>query len=124
MSIATELRALEQQLLQPGFRCNRTAVAALLADDFREFGSSGRVWNKQQILNRLETEPPFQAEMNDFQATELVSEVVLVTYIVAIQLSDSGTRTSLRSSIWIKHDDRWQITFHQGTLISKIGRNI
>lgn len=61
MSNANELRTLEEKLLQPDFRRNRAAVAELLADDFREFGSSGRTWDKQQILDKLESEPPFDA---------------------------------------------------------------
>ena len=36
-------RALEQALHRPDVRGSREAVNAILADDFREFGSSGRV---------------------------------------------------------------------------------
>lgn len=110
-----ELRALEENLLRPKFRRNRTAVAALLVDDFREFGSSGRTWTKQQILDALEDEPPFEAAIDEFQAKELAAGVVLVTYMVTLRLSDSENRRSLRSSIWIKRDNRWQMLFHQGT---------
>lgn len=115
MTLITELRALEEQLLRPEFRRDRAAVAALLADGFREFGSSGRVWTKQEILAALESEPPFEAAIDDFQAIELAAGVVLVTYTVSMRLSDSETRASLRSSIWIKRDGRWQMLFHQGT---------
>lgn len=118
MSIETELRVLEEQLLRPEFRRNRTAVAALLVDEFREFGSSGRTWTKQQILDALESESPFKAAINEFQALELAAGVVLVTYIVTLQLSDSESRISLRSSVWIKRAERWQMLFHQGTIIS------
>lgn len=105
-----DLRTLEEKLLQPEFRRNRNAVAALLADEFREFGSSGRVWTKQQILDRLESEPSFKAKMSDFRAAELASGVALITYRVTVE-----KRASLRSSIWIKRDGRWQMIFHQGT---------
>lgn len=111
MSNANELRTLEEKLLQPDFRRNRAAVAELLADDFREFGSSGRTWDKQQILDKLESEPPFDAVTHDFKATELANGVVLVTYKVTAK-----SRTSLRSSIWINRNDRWQMLFHQGTM--------
>lgn len=111
MSNASEVRALEEKLLRPDFRRNREAVAELLADDFREFGNSGRVWNKQQILDRLESEAPFDAEMRDFDVMELARGVILATYKVTVK-----DRTSLRSSIWVKHDECWQILFHQGTI--------
>lgn len=111
MNYEAEILALEQKLLQPDFRRNRAAVAGLLADDFREFGGSGRVWTKQQILDQLESEAPFEAEMRDFDAMELAPGVILATYKVIVK-----DRTSLRSSIWIKRDGRWQISFHQGTI--------
>ncbi|MFZ0661051.1 MAG: nuclear transport factor 2 family protein [Acidobacteriaceae bacterium] len=115
MSTATELRALEERLLQSDFRRNRSAVAELLAEDFREFGSSGRVWNRHQILDQLETEPPFQASLQDFEARELATGAVLVTYKVTVQRQGNENETSLRSSIWIRRDGHWQVVFHQGT---------
>lgn len=112
MSIHEEIRLLEEQLLQTDFRRNRAAVAALLADEFREFGSSGSVWNKQEILDKLETEARFDAVMEGFDAVELAPGVILATYNVLV-----GDRASLRSSIWMKRDGRWQMLFHQGTMI-------
>ena len=47
------LRRLEERLLQPEVRQSAEAVADLLADDFIEFGSSGQVFNKQQIIEGL-----------------------------------------------------------------------
>jgi len=38
---------LEQSLLRPKIRRSPAAVTALLADDFVEFGSSGRVYDNQ-----------------------------------------------------------------------------
>lgn len=111
MSDTSKIRALEERLLQPDFRRNRAAIAELLADDFREFGSSGRVWTKQQILDHLESEAPFEVEMHDFGATEFAPGVILATYKVTVK-----NRTSLRSSIWIKRDGRWLVLFHQGTI--------
>jgi hypothetical protein len=115
LSIADELRALEEQLLQTDFRKNRAAVSQLLADDFREFGSSGRVWNKQQILDQLAEEPAFDAALEDFHVTELAPDAVLATYTVSVDRAGAERAISLRSSIWIMRDGRWQILFHQGT---------
>ncbi|MGH9587651.1 MAG: DUF4440 domain-containing protein [Acidobacteriaceae bacterium] len=112
MKVNEEIRRLEEQLLRTDFRRNRNAVAIVLADEFREFGSSGRVWNKQQLLDHLESEAPFEAEMRDFDSLELAPEVILTTYKVIVE-----NRASLRSSIWIKRDGRWQMLFHQGTII-------
>ena len=119
MSVADKLRACEEQLLQADFRRNRKAVSKLLANDFREFGSSGRVWNKQQILDQLETEPAFHATMQDFQAVELVTGVFLITYIVIVDRAHAKTTASLRTSIWIMRNGRWQMVFHLGTPTNK-----
>jgi hypothetical protein len=115
LSVADKLRALEDRLLQTDFRRNRKVVSELLANDFREFGSSGRVWNKQQILDLLETEPSFHAVIQNFQAIELVSGAFLLTYTASVQRVGSDSTASLRSSIWIRRNGRWQMIFHQGT---------
>jgi hypothetical protein len=110
-----EIRVLEEKLLSGEFRRDRKAVAGLLAEGFREFGSSGRVWSKQEILDQLEKEKPFEAEIKDFQAVELAAAVVLVTYKVTIGRPGAESASSLRSSIWVKREDGWRILFHQGT---------
>jgi hypothetical protein len=50
-------------------------------------------------------------ELDDFAATEVAEDVVLVTFRLG------GERPSERSSIWIRRDGRWQVRFHQGTLL-------
>ena len=121
MSIESELHTLEGKLLDADFRRNREAVAHLFAEDFREFGNSGRVWNKQQILDALETEKRFEAEIEDFQAMEPAAGAVLVTYTATLRRPGSKSILSLRSSVWMKRDNRWQILFHQGTLRAQRG---
>jgi len=111
LSVANDLRELEEQLLQTAFRHNRQAVSKLLADDFCEFGSSGRVWNKQQILDLLETEESFTYTLDDFRAIELPCDTALVTYRLKTQRSSEAGRSTLRSSIWVMRDGRWQVLF-------------
>jgi hypothetical protein len=115
------LRRLEKHLLQPEVRQSAEAVADLLADDFFEFGSSGQVFNKQQIIEGLQQEPPAQRSLMQFKATVLAPGVVLATYR-AVLYSSSGEPPvySPRSSIWKYTRDRWQMVFHQGTLSNKI----
>lgn len=115
MSTADELRTLEERLLQSDFRRNREAVSDLLADDFREFGSSGRVWNKTEILDLLGTEATFRVTLQNFHAIELASGAFLLTYTTTEQHLGTQSAVALRSSIWIMRAGRWQIIFHQGT---------
>ena len=107
------LRHLEESLLQPAFRNSPEAIDALLAAEFIEFGSSGRVYDKQQALESLRAETTTRRSLTDFTTRLLAPGVVLVTYR-ALRHDESPT-CSLRSSIWKLTDGRWQIVFHQGT---------
>jgi hypothetical protein len=55
---AALLRRLEEELLKPEVRRSPGQVGVLLSDDFVEFGSSGGVFNKQQVIEALEQEGP------------------------------------------------------------------
>ena len=117
---ATLLRRLEEELLNPEVRHSPDQVGALLSDDFVEIGSSGGVFNKQQVIEALEQEgppdPTIRLSLVDFIARRLASDVILVTYRI-IQEGGPGTRREprLRSSIWKLIEGRWQMVFHQGT---------
>ena len=110
--LAAHLQSLEEQLLQPATRSNPKAVAALLADDFREFGSSGRIFTKPEIITHLAGESPRQITLTDFACHALTPETALVTY-----RSFSQGTAALRSSLWVHREGRWQMLFHQGTRI-------
>ncbi|MEH2085769.1 nuclear transport factor 2 family protein [Nostoc sp.] len=114
------LRELEERLLQPDFRKSAKDITDLLADEFIEFGSSGRVFNKQQIIESLQNEPIqslAQRLITEFKTLVLATGVVLVTYRIVRHISDEQPVHSLRSSIWKLNNDRWKIIFHQGTLL-------
>jgi hypothetical protein len=106
------LLALEQQLA-----CRRLLVqesAALLADEFVEFGASGKVWNKQEIVAAMARWQPIERTFEDFAVRELGPSLCLVTY----RLIDVGHRSSsLRSSLWRYDGESWRMIFHQGTLV-------
>ena len=107
------LLRLELQLMDPRFRRDRAAVADLLAEDFREFGASGRVWSRQTIIELMATEPEYAPPaVEDFAVQKVASEVALATYR-AVRESSS----SLRSSLWIQEQGQWKMLFHQGTRI-------
>lgn len=115
-SLEEHLKQLEEELLQPHVRNSPEAMAKLLADEFVEFGSSGRIYNKVQTLKALGPESTARYSLSDFRAVSLALGVALTTYRVARFTPFNGqTSISLRSSIWKKKDGRWQIVFHQGT---------
>ncbi len=118
-TIAPQLRKLEEDLLQPEIRRNPEALASLLTDNFCEFGSSGRIFSKSEIVEALRTETGGQISIADFCLRSLTAETALVTYR-AIRWADANQagRISLRSSVWVLRDGRWQMLFHQGTSVT------
>ncbi|MCF2145838.1 DUF4440 domain-containing protein [Desmonostoc muscorum LEGE 12446] len=115
-------RKLEERLLQPDIRKSAKDVMDLLADEFIEFGSSGRVFDRQQIIKSLENEPiePLtQRSITEFKTLVLATGIVLVTYRVVRHVSGEKPVHSLRSSIWKLIDNRWKMIFHQGTLVKE-----
>jgi hypothetical protein len=86
---------------------------ALLAEDFREFGSSGRVFNRKEIIQELSTEEGVSVTIDDFEVTMIAADVALATYTA--NRHAGTTRRSRRSSLWVLREGRWQMLFHQGT---------
>ena len=82
----------------------------LIADDFVEFGSSGRVWDAASIRGLLASSTTAESVViADFAIDQLGEGVVLATYRL------TGPSPSNRSSVWVQRDGRWVVRFHQGT---------
>jgi hypothetical protein len=113
-SVKQHLRELEEELLQPHVRKIPERVAELLAEEFVEFGSLGRRYNKTQIIETLQAESSSRWSLSEFEVSLLSSDVALATYR-AVQHTEPPVH-SLRSSIWILRDGHWKMVFHQGTL--------
>lgn len=109
------VESLERRLLTPRTRSSRKDLDLLIANDFLEFGSSGRVWTKAEIINSLLQSPDLDVKIDRVQSRELVENVILVTYR-SNRVSQTGNTVTLRSSIWQKRGDEWQLIFHQGTI--------
>ncbi len=107
------VRALELRLLDPATRADPAAIDALLHAEFVEFGASGTVWTRRATIDELSSAPPSgPIEFLDMEGRSIGDDAVLLTF-----RTRNGDRTALRSSLWIREDDRWQLLFHQGTLI-------
>jgi len=117
-ALLATLRSLEERFLTPQLRSSPDGIAELLADDFVEFGRSGRVYDKQQIVEALVGEADgfelAERAASHFHLTELADGVALLTYRSTRRQGGKVAR-SLRSSIWAWRRGRWQMVFHQGT---------
>jgi hypothetical protein len=120
MSLAEQLLELEKKLLDPELRRNPEKLAALLGDDFVEFGSSGHAYDKRRTLFLLRKQLPKKLLIEEFRVIEIDPSAALVTYRAC---SESGkveaAKYSLRSSLWMQRNGAWQMVFHQGTPVSE-----
>ncbi|MGH7973143.1 MAG: DUF4440 domain-containing protein [Limisphaerales bacterium] len=57
--LQSSIRELEERLMLPRVRNNASVASALLADEFVEVGSSGRVYDKKSVLSALANDPRF-----------------------------------------------------------------
>ena len=105
------LHSLEERLLHPDRETDRRTLTGLLAEDFKEFCTSGRIFNLQQLTDSLLTSSPRSATMSRFYVSPLGPDAALATYHIA-----TATSSSHHASIWVQRDNRWQLIFHQGTI--------
>lgn len=125
--LAEHLEDLENFLFDPVARRDVSAVSNLLAEEFREFGSSGRIYTKLDILAELATEQPVVITLTDFVCQLVAQTTALVTYKSLSSHENRAPTQALRSSLWVlrslprpyvqskAEDATWQMLFHQGT---------
>jgi hypothetical protein len=111
-----ELKALETELLQAETRRSADRLAKLLGDEFMEFGSSGKTYDKTQTIAALsDAGTDSQRQLSHFKAQRLGPNLALVTYHVHATSGGAKKEHSLHSSIWRLTKNGWRILFHQGT---------
>lgn len=116
--LRARLLSLEEKLFDQQVRNTRSSLECLLSPDFREIGSSGRLYMFDEIVAALLQEPAdgTTRRLADFELQPLAPDVMLVTYRSERTAPDTAPARSLRSSIW-RHDADgvWRMVFHQGT---------
>jgi len=123
--LSQHLEGLEVFLFDPVARRDIAAVSNLLADEFREFGSSGRIYTKLDILAELSVEQPVVITLTDFDCNLIAPTAALVTYKSLSSHDKRPPTQALRSSLWVlrtagarpvkSSEPSWQMVFHQGT---------
>lgn len=104
---------LEERLLSEEVRKSRESLDTLLDRMFLEYGSSGKQYKKDTVLERLPDAKFFPIKVSDFSVFEISKDFVQTRF-----KTHEEDRTSLRSSIWKKYSDNdWKMIFHQGTPI-------
>ena len=110
-NLIEHIRSLEERHLKPAIRSSKEEMDKILADEFTEIGSSGRMFDKEDCMNRDLSQDDLS--MHQFNMQEVAVDIVLTTYYL---INKTLGRHTLRSSLWKRIDGRWQLYFHQGTV--------
>jgi hypothetical protein len=111
--LQTHLYSLEERLFHPDREADRTVLLPFFAEEYKEFCTSGRIFNRQQTVDVLLTSHPRPTHLLHFNVESLADNVALATYRAV-----NSVESTHRSSLWIFRDNRWQLFFHQGTTAS------
>lgn len=126
------LLLLEEFLMQPNARKAPAMLAELIADDFVEFGTTGRVYNKANVIEWLGKAPPTKLVPSQMHCMFLADNIAQIAYRVTATRLDTDTPIqtknphppihtppihTLRSSLWRFDGTRWQVFFHQATVV-------
>ena len=82
----------------------------VLADDFEEYGSSGKIFRKPDVLAKLDSNIDYT--LSEFSFSDLAHGVTLVKY-----KSESEGKVALRSSVWVQDSGNWRLLHHQATVV-------
>jgi hypothetical protein len=110
MHLLEELVELEERLLEQGWGTDRASVEDMFAPEFVCFGSTGRMWTKETLLDQIPRIPGQPIVLSSATCYPMSDTSALLTYRLTL-----GDRRSLRSSLWAQRDGKWQRLFHQGT---------
>lgn len=113
------LRAREPIFHRPELGTSRGQFERMTDERFWEVGASGRVYERDFVLDNLEQRhaSPYADnwEVTEFCCRAVGGSVFLVTYLLT-----QGSRRSRRATLW-RYTDEWRALYHQGTLVSEGG---
>jgi hypothetical protein len=108
------LTRLEEDMWREVMRFDRTFQEQRFAADFFEFGRSGRVYTREQMI-RLDSQPiDAVLPLPNLSIRQIDRHTAQVTYDSQVEY-DSGVEYARRSSIWSRTESGWVMRFHQGT---------
>ncbi len=103
---------------RPEFGTGRADFDRMMAAEFREIGASGKVYEREFVLDLLE-ERHRTVQQEDLQPTGFqIQQLSADTYLLHYTLLH-GTRKTRRTTVWKRENSTWVIVFHQGTIIQE-----
>ena len=92
--LTVTIRSLEEKLVAPATRHSIVQLDKLLTDDFIEFGRSGKIFDKQTVVERIGKEETARMTLADFKIVILAPDALLATYC-ATKIEDDGQKAIL-----------------------------
>jgi len=109
-----ELTLLEECMWREATRFDLSFQQSKFAPDFVEFGRSGRIYSREQIICTESHEINVELPLENLVIRVLTEGVAQVTY--NSHATYGGTvEHARRSSIWPRASSSWVMRFHQGT---------
>lgn len=108
------LRRLEEELWREETRFDTLRMNELMADDFLEFGRSGRAYRKDDTLEVTHQTIDAVLPLPELRIRLIGENVAQVTYNSEVTY-DGVVEYARRSSIWSRTESGWVMRFHQGT---------
>jgi hypothetical protein len=117
MRLLKTLQLLEVALHRPEVRSDRDELDRLLHPEFREFGRSGRIYERAEVLAEFaDRRQAYQVWAQDFRVVALSDALALLTYKSAhVTAQGELEHHTNRSSLWQLTPAGWRLLFHQGT---------
>ncbi|GGZ10846.1 DUF4440 domain-containing protein [Streptomyces nitrosporeus] len=105
----------ELRLLDPVVRESAAILAAMLHPDFREIGTSGRLWDRDTIIEALTVPAPGAPRPGPLTASRMHGEQLADDLVHLTFDTETGGLRSHRSSLWRLTGTGWRLYFHQAT---------
>ena len=109
-----ELMRLEEAMWRAETRFDLGFQRERFAPDFFEFGRSGRVYCRQQVVSVPSQEIRAVLPLANLAIRLLDRDTAQLTYDSQVKYGEA-TEHSRRSSIWLRTSSGWVMRFHQGT---------
>ena len=109
------LRQYEEAMWREETRFDTSYMECRLAQDFVEFGRSGRIYDRAASLAASPQAIGARLPLAAFSVRALSDTLAQVTYDSCVTLGGDKTLYAHRSSLWSREADGWKLRFHQGT---------
>ncbi len=104
----------EMQFFKKSFCENTKAVCDRLDTNYLEFGQSGKIYHRNEIVEYLRNAGDRSIEIIDFRLEKLCKSCCIAKY-----RCENDGKNDFRTSIWIQIDNQWKLKFHQGAPVTQ-----